>query len=134
MATVTWKGAPEMIAKIRAVAKEVPTKVKAALFLEGQIEMTEAKRRTPVDVNYTGGRKPPHPGQLRASGYVHPPEQEGKNIFVILSFGGGAVDYAVWVHEILENYHPVGQAKYLESVLNESAPNMVNRLGERLKL
>lgn len=133
MASVTWSGLPEMQAKIRAVAKETPEKVKKALFMEAQIEMTEAKRRTPVDVNYAGGRKPPHPGQLRASGYVHPPEQEGSRIFVVLSFGGGAVDYAVWVHEIPENYHPIGQWKYLESVLNDSAPHMVRRLGERLK-
>ena len=36
----------------------------AALFAVGQVEMTEAKRRTPV-----------RDGPLRASGTVHPPER-----------------------------------------------------------
>ncbi len=127
-------GVKEMQAKIAGVAKEMPTRVKSALFLEANIEMTEAKRRTPVDVNYAGGRKPPHPGQLRGSGTVHPPEQSGRTLFVILSFGGGSIDYAVWVHEILDNFHPIGQAKYLESTLNESRPHMAERLGRRLQL
>lgn len=128
------KGVKEMQAKILSVARKTPTRVKGALFVEANVEMTEAKRRTPVDVNYAGGRRPPHPGQLRASGTVHPPEQSGKRLFVVLSFGGGAVDYAVWVHEILDNFHPVGRAKYLESTLNESAPFMARRIAERLKL
>lgn len=128
------RGVKEMQAKVMSVARSTPSRVKQALFMEAQIEMTEAKKRTPVDVNYAGGRKPPHPGQLRASGTVHPPEQSGRRLFVVLSFGGGAVDYAVWVHEILDNFHPVGQAKYLESTLNESAPYMAQRLAERLQL
>lgn len=128
------KGHKEMSAKIMKVHDDYPKRVEAALFLEAQIEMTEAKKRTPVDVNYAGGRVPPHPGQLRASGMVHPPESKGNVLFVTLSFGGGAVDYAIWVHEILENYHPVGQAKYLESVLNESRQHMAERLGRRLML
>ncbi len=130
----SFKGVSEMKAKLREVAKMRPIQAQRALFIEANIEMTEAKRRTPVDVNYAGGRTPPHPGQLRASGTVHPPVQDRNTTFVVLSFGGGAVDYAAWVHEILENFHPVGQAKYLESTLNESAPYMAQRLAERLKL
>ncbi|MFI5224728.1 MAG: hypothetical protein ACHQX3_10915 [Nitrospirales bacterium] len=128
------KGISAMSSKILGIAEAQPAKIARALFIEGNIEMTEAKKRTPVDVDYSGGRKPPHPGQLRDSGTCHPPIREGKKIFVILSFGGAAIDYAIYVHEIIGNYHTVGQAKYLESVLNESRPYMSARLGERLKL
>jgi len=130
----TWKGVKPMRVKVKGVADEAPTKIVRALFIEGNIEMTEMKKRTPVDVNYAGGRIPPHPGQLRASGTVHQPQREGNKYFVILSFGGAAQDYAVWVHEIIDNFHPVGQAKFAESVLNESQPYMAERLAARLKL
>lgn len=120
--------------RINAVRQATPERVAAALFYVGNQEMTEAKKRTPVDVNYAGGRKPPHPGQLRDSGTVHPPERKGNKTTVLLTFGGAAVDYAIYVHEILENFHPIGQAKYLESTLNESAPYILQRVGERLKL
>ncbi|MFI5222669.1 MAG: hypothetical protein ACHQX3_00240 [Nitrospirales bacterium] len=128
------KGISTMSSKLKDVQDLIPTRVAKALFIEGNIEMTEAKKRCPVDVDYSGGRKPPHPGQLRNSGTCHPPMMEGKKMFVILSFGGAAIDYAIYVHEIIGNYHPVGQAKYLESVLNESRPYMAERLGKRLKL
>jgi hypothetical protein len=127
------KGVSVMSTKLRDIEKAMPEKIARALFVEGNVEMTESKKRCPVDIDYSGGRVPPHPGQLRASGTVHPPIREGKRTTVILSYGGAAIDYAIYVHEITGNYHPVGQAKYLESVLNESRPFMAARLGERLK-
>jgi hypothetical protein len=117
------KGASEMIAQIRKVAREYPDRVKSALYQEAQIEMTESKKRCPVDT-----------GILRASGFVAEPEVDGENISVTLSYGGAAVDYAIPVHENLEAFHPVGEAKFLESVLNESAPHMAERLARRLHL
>jgi hypothetical protein len=127
------KGVSVMSKKILDIQKAMPEKIARALFIEGNVEMTESKKRCPVDVDYTGGRTPPHPGQLRNSGTVHPPERKGKTTFVVLSYGGASIDYAIYVHEIIGNYHPVGQSKYLESVLNESRPYMAERLGERLK-
>lgn len=122
------KGVDEMRAKLIKIAQKFPERTAAAIYREAQIEMTEAKRRTPVDVSPNA----PHPGQLRASGQVSEPVRNGKNISVTLSFGGGAIDYAVYVHEIVENYHPIGQAKYLESTLNESRPYMAGRLARRI--
>jgi hypothetical protein len=134
MAVFAIYGIKAMQAKILGVNKIYPERVAAALFLEANVEMTEAKKRTPVDVNYAGGRKPPHPGQLRASGTVHPPERTKKGWSITLSFGGAAQDYAVYVHEIIDNFHPVGQAKFLESTLNESRPYMTARLAKDLGL
>jgi hypothetical protein len=48
--------------------------------------------------------------------------------------GGGTVDYALIVHEDLEAFHRVGQAKYIESVLNESKRSMPARIAKRIDL
>lgn len=125
-------GVEQMKEKLRDFARKFPDSVARALYLEGQIEMTEAKRRTPV---WNPARKVPKghvPGSLRASGFVHEPKREGRRISVELSFGGPSVDYAVYVHEDPDAHHATGQWKFLESVLNESAPYMAARLAVRL--
>lgn len=122
-ATVKFDGVKEMQSKIRQVVRDLPDRVAKALFAEAQIEMTESKRRVPVDT-----------GVLRASGTVHPPDREGTKISVILSYGGAAETYAREVHENLEAFHKIGQAKYLQSVIDESRSHMLARLAARLKL
>jgi hypothetical protein len=125
-------GAEKMAARIRAFAKAYPDRVGAAVYQEAQVEMTEAKQRTPVSP--TPAPAGVVPGSLRASGRVSPPEREGNSVKVTLSFGGPGIDYAVAQHERLDYLHTTGQAKYLESVLDESAPHMAARLAARLKL
>lgn len=129
------KGDMAMARKIRVIAKNNPRRVMSAIYKEGQIEMVESKRRCPVSPLPA----PPGvvPGTLRASGTVNEPEQHGTNIVCMLSYGGfgsGAEDYAIVQHENLEYHHTTGQAKYLESVLNESAPYMAGRIGRRMNL
>lgn len=89
-----------------------------ALREEAEIEMTEAKRRTPVDL-----------GPLRASGHV---VYGHAGLTARLDFGGPSAPYAVYVHEDLEAFHRVGQAKFLESVLLESAPYFAERVARRM--
>ena len=79
-----------------------------ALRSVGEIWMTEAKKRTPVDT-----------GVLRSSGHVQGPFKDGDSWVIRLVFGGPAAPYAVFVHERLDLKHPVGQSKYLESVVQE---------------
>lgn len=114
-------GVKAMQDKIRKIAVGFPMLVKQALYAEAQIELTEAKRRTPFLT-----------GALRGSGIVEPPVQSGNTLSVTIAFGGPAADYAVYVHENLEAHHPVGQAKFLESTLLESAPYLMDRIGKRL--
>lgn len=114
-------GAAEMAKKIREIAAKFPKEVEAALYAEANVEMVESKRRVPVRY-----------GPLKASGAVHEPEREGRQISVTLSYGDNAVDYAVYVHEDLTAFHKNGEAKFLESVLKESAPYMAERLAKRL--
>lgn len=123
-----------MLSNIERIAAKFPDRVPALLYQEGQIEMTEAKRRTPV-WNPARPVPPGHtPGALRASGQVHEPERKGRQVSVALTFGNEFVDYAIYVHEDLEAFHATGQAKFLESTLNESAPHMDQRLARRLDL
>lgn len=124
------QGASEMIATLKRVAAKFPDRVAGAIYAEAQIEMTESRRRCPVDITPNA----PHPGQLRASGRVSRPEKKGREIFVVMSYGGPAIDYAVHVHENPDAFHPVGQWKYLESVLNESQSHMAARLARRIDL
>lgn len=120
-------GEKKMAAKIQAIAIKTPIKAAAALFIEANIEATEVRRRIPVDT-----------GALRASTEVSKPKVEAgvaiADIEVIISVGGPGVTYAIPVHENLDAFHKVGQAKYLESVIMESAPFMTRRLAKRLDI
>ena len=141
MIRVKMLGAREMVATLKKIAEKFPDRVGAAIYREAQIEMTEAKRRTPVSPTAAQframGRSMPKglvPGTLRASGQVHDPERRGNTISVTLSFGGAAIDYAIVQHERLDFFHTTGQAKFLESVLNESRPYMAARIARRVHL
>jgi hypothetical protein len=116
------KGMNSMNRKLKDISRRHPEMVGKAMYQEMQIEMTEAKRRCPVET-----------GVLRASGTVSRPEIDSyDNINVMLSFGGAAQDYAIVQHERLDFVHKVGQAKFLESVLNESQSHMGTRIARRI--
>src|SRR3990167_4442938 len=90
-----------------------------ALRSVGEVWMTEAKKRTPVDT-----------GTLRSSGHVQGPTVRGNEITVRLVFGGPAASYAATVHENLTARHTTGQAKYLESVVTERKANLSRELAD----
>lgn len=123
------KGANKMIATLRLLAKKFPDHVAKALYQEMQIEATEMKRRTPVDTTENA----PHPGNLRDSIHVELPERSGNEITVTVATGTQA-PYAVFVHENPEPIHPVGEWKFMESVIKESQPYMAARLTKRVHL
>ena len=116
-------GQTAVVQNLLNLAKAVPGEVGRALYEEAQIEMTEAKKRTPVLT-----------GTLKGSGIVNKPVVSGREISVQLQFGGPAAGYAIHVHENLEAFHKNGQAKFLESTLLESAQHMAGRVGRRVDL
>lgn len=106
------------------------------LYAEGQGILTQSRELCPVDT-----------GALRASGYVSVPVRQGQYLVMEIGYGGVAAQvnpktgqstdgYALIVHENLEAFHPVGQAKYLEVPFNAARPGMSNRLvnGTRARL
>lgn len=129
MAGARLLGASEMIRTLRTIARQFPDDVAAALYQEAQIEVTEMKRRTPVDTT----PRAPHPGQLRRSIHAEEPVRRGRSISVTIATGAEA-PYAIFVHENPDAIHPVGEWKFMESVLNESTPHMAARIGQRVHL
>jgi len=137
------KGLNDMLAILKAISKKFPDRVAQAIYLEGQIAMTEAKRRCPVA---------PDGGTLRASGMVHQPVRTLRHIAVTLSFGGAAQDYAIAVHEHPSEHSPpswvIAEArgsgihwnadgtgpKFLEGPINELQPILASKLAARLQL
>lgn len=116
---VEIKGQSSMMQRVQGMFKDFPEHVAIALRAEAEIEMTEAKHRTPVKT-----------GVLRASGMVSGPDSQGR---VVMSFGGAAEEYAIEVHENLEMFHKNGQAKFLESVFLESLPHIADRVRSRVR-
>jgi hypothetical protein len=94
-----------------------------ALMMETEVEATEARRRTPVKT-----------GLLRSTVRAEGPYIKNGVISTAVSAGSAAADYALPVHEDLEAHHRVGEAKFIESTLKESAPHMGRRVARRLKL
>jgi hypothetical protein len=123
MAEVT--GFIEMQQRLKRMAASIKFEAARALYEEALIEMEEAKKRTPVDT-----------GALRDSGIVDLPQILNESISVKLHFGSTPPSnkYALFVHEDLEAFHPVGEAKFLESTLQESAPYMKERVARRIDL
>lgn len=129
MIKVTLHGAKEMIATLKKFVEKYPDHVASALYQEALIEVTEMKKRTPVDTRPNA----PHPGNLRNSIHAEEPERRGRQISVQIATGRQA-PYAVYVHENPDAFHPVGEWKFMESVLNESRPHMASRLARRIHL
>ena len=108
-------------AKLAAITSTIPLAVSRALYEVALEEAKESMKRTPVDT-----------GALRASHEVQPPKWSGRDLSVMIQVGGPAAGYAVIVHEDLEADHKVGQAKFLESTLNESGPHIPKRVANRI--
>jgi len=120
----------KIIADVGGMDAEIKKELAIGIYKEAEEVMTTAKTIVPVGL-------PPadkHPGALRASGHVQPPQWDGDKVKVELGFGGVAVDYAAVQHENLEFHHRGGQtAKYLEGPLLGAINNgMDDRLAERV--
>lgn len=108
--SISIAGSAAFKAKIAQALEAGKTAASAGLYAGGNVIMEEAKRRSPVDT-----------GAMRGSGYVTLPEERGSTIVVEVGFGGPAGDYAAEQHENMTYRHPVGQAKYLESAMDDKA-------------
>lgn len=117
MADKTWN------ARAAAFFTDFKQKAAASAHKEMQIELAEVQRRTPVLT-----------GALRASEMLEEPKITDKTISITMVAGGPTAPYAIAVHENLDTFHRNGQAKFMESALNESAPHLMARIGRRLKL
>ena len=118
-----WRGVQDVRRNYAKVKAGLRKELGRALRQETEIDSTEVKRRTPVDT-----------GELRGSVHVVGPIVERRRIYTMIVAGGPAAPYARIVHEDLDAFHKVGQAKYLESVILESRPHMAARVARRIEL
>ena len=120
MIKVRLIGVETMTKNLKTILKRHPDRVAEALYAEAKIELAEAQRRVPVDTGY-----------LKSRGLVTKPVRKGQVVSVQILFDA---PYAVVVHEDLEAFHRTGQAKYLESVINESQSSMGARIAKRIRI
>lgn len=122
---IRLKGLQRVKDELNRLARMNPRVAQLSLRTEGEIDLTEMLKRTPVDIN-----------NLRTTGRI---ETVPGQIGIRWAFGGKTgsgrppkfVDYAVVVHEDLFALHTTGQAKYMESVTTESLPFYAQRIGRR---
>jgi hypothetical protein len=115
-------GAAQVTRRLEQLAARMPQELAKALREELEIESTESQRRTPVDT-----------GALRQSHRVDVNVSNGE-VSGTITVGGPAAPYSIEVHENLEAFHPIGEAKFLENTLNESRPHLAKRIAERVDL
>jgi len=121
------KGIDELNRNLAKIAQDSPKEFGRAMFEEALIEEAESRKRTPVEW-----------GVLKGSHETHPVEFKTPDIEVKITVGGPTASspegagYSIYVHELVDNYHRVGQAKFLESTLNESRNSFGSRVARRI--
>jgi hypothetical protein len=104
---------------LKRIAQNVPEQLEEAAQAVGDDLVRQVRDRTPVAT-----------GLLRDSFEARTEAKRDKVVITI----GTDVPYAPFVHENLEAQHEVGDAKFLESVLDEAEPGLMHAVGKRIDL
>ena len=120
--TFTLEGDVELQAVLRAAQLEAPKAVAIAIYEEANVIFAKSQVLVPVDTS-----------ALRGSGGVSAIQGSGQKMYVDIFYGGPAASYALYVHEIIGNYHkPPTQAKYLEQPFMQSLAEIQNNISRRI--
>lgn len=99
---ITVTSPEQLAAQLREFARDFPTAVEVSSWEEMRLVMNESQKLCPVEFGF-----------LRGSGYVSDPVITAGGA-ILISIGYSS-EYAVYVHEIVTNYHkPPTMAKFLE--------------------
>lgn len=129
------RGEQAVARKMRKLARQIPIATAAALYQEALVITAVSMRRTPVDVTTKRGG-----GTLRDSHETSAPRWRGKVLQVDIKVGGPTAPYAAIVHERVlapsgaRVRHPVGQAKFLESAINDAIPTLRAKIADRIRV
>jgi hypothetical protein len=121
--SVELKGADDVLEKIGQALIAARQQAAGGLYRVAEEMIAESKQRVPVDT-----------GALKNSGHVQGPDESPGGVSVTLGYGGPSAGYAIIVHEDLEALHRVGEAKFLESVVREYAPTLLDRVAKGITL
>lgn len=116
------EGREQFSANIRALQKQLESKVMRGAYMGTQEVLTISMERVPV-----------HYGTLRASGTVEQPRIVGNEVRVVIGYGGPSAPYAAIVHERLDVHHNTGQAKYLEQPMLENGSRILDAIRSEVK-
>jgi len=115
-------GDKELANALQAGKEQTPRAIAQAIYEEANVIFARSQVLVPVDT-----------GILRGSGGVSSPQQGDKGYFVDIFYGGPAAPYALYVHEIIGNYHnPPTQAKYLEQPVMEAMSTIQENIKGRI--
>ena len=116
-------GDEELVNALKAGKEHTPQAIAQAIWEEANMIFAKSQILVPVDT-----------GVLRGSGGVSAPEGlGGGRTYVDIFYGGPAAPYALYVHEILGNYHnPPTQAKYLEQPFMEALNTIQKNIAGRI--
>ena len=121
---ITVTSPEDLAAQLREFARDFPTAVEASSWEEMRLVMNESQKLCPVEFGF-----------LRGSGYVSDPIITADGT-ILISIGYSS-EYAVYVHEIVTNYHkPPTMAKFLELPLifrrDRMLRNIIARINTKL--
>lgn len=118
----TLEGDKELQAVLRIAKEKSPLAVAQAIWEQANLIFAKSQLLVPVDT-----------GVLRGSGGVSAPQQGASGYYVDIFYGGPAAPYALFVHEIIENYHKSPtQSKYLEEPFMQALPEMQKNIASRI--
>ena len=120
--TLDLEGDKELVNALKAGKEDTPRAIAQAIWEEANVIFAKSQILVPVDT-----------GVLRGSGGVSAPQMGNQGYFVDIFYGGPAASYALYVHEIIGNYHkPPTQAKYLEQPFMQSLAEIQNNISRRI--
>jgi hypothetical protein len=115
-------GDKELVSALQAGKEQTPRAIAQAIYEEANLIFARSQVLVPVDT-----------GVLRGSGGVSSPQMGTQGYFVDIYYGGPAAPYALYVHEIIGNYHnPPTQAKYLEQPVMEAMSTIQENIKGRI--
>lgn len=118
----TLEGDDELLNLIRVAKERSPQVVAQAIWEQANLIFAKSQNLVPVDT-----------GVLRGSGGVSAPQSDASGIYVDIFYGGPAAPYALYVHEIIGNYHKSPtQAKYLEQPFMEAMTDVQKNITDRI--
>ena len=119
---ITVSSPEELAAQLREFAKAFPNETERSTWEEMRLTMNESQKLCPVEHGF-----------LRGSGYVTDPVIMADG--TILISVGYSSEYAVYVHEIVTNYHkPPTMAKFLELPLIFRRDRMLRNIIARINM
>lgn len=104
------KGVESVVARLKQDQKARRKALFGGLKKGGLFVQRESQKIVPVRY-----------GDLKRSAFTRASDEQGRKVVSV----GYTVEYAIYVHENLDNHHEIGQAKFLEDAANNNKTQIV---------